>query len=48
MARKRPDEPPINNAPNNVVHTLALDDEIAVAGPVLASKSRCSTRFSAI
>ena len=35
---------PVNNAPNNVVHTLALDDEIAVAGPVLALSDRLTTR----
>ncbi len=31
---------PIHNAPLNVVHTLARDDEIAVAGPVLSMSDR--------
>src|SRR5574339_938178 len=31
---------PINNAPNNVIHTLAVDDEIAIAGPVLSLSDR--------
>jgi len=35
---------PVNNAPNNVVHTLALDDEIAIAGPVLALSDRLTTQ----
>src|SRR4029078_4138306 len=35
---------PVNNAPNNVVHTLAVDDEIAVAGPVLALSNRLTTQ----
>ena len=35
---------PVNNAPNNVVHTLAIDDEIAVAGPVLALSDRLNTQ----
>jgi uncharacterized protein (DUF2336 family) len=35
---------PVNNAPNNVVHTLAVDDEIAVAGPVLALSDRLTTQ----
>src|SRR5262245_59209039 len=35
---------PVNNAPNDVVHTLALDDEIAVAGPVLALSDRLTTQ----
>lgn len=35
---------PVNNAPNNVVHTLALDDEIAVAGPILALSDRLTTQ----
>ena len=26
---------PINNAPTNVIHTLAVDEEIAIAGDVL-------------
>jgi uncharacterized protein (DUF2336 family) len=34
---------PINNAPTNVVHTLAVDDEIAIAGPVLALSDRLTT-----
>jgi uncharacterized protein (DUF2336 family) len=34
---------PVNNAPNNV-HTLAVDDEIAVAGPVLALSDRLTTQ----
>ena len=35
---------PVNNAPNNVVHTLAVDDEIVVAGPVLALSNRLTTQ----
>ena len=35
---------PVNNAPNNVVHTLAVDDEIAVAGPILALSDRLTTQ----
>jgi uncharacterized protein (DUF2336 family) len=31
---------PVNNAPINVVHTLARDDEIAIAGPVLSMSDR--------
>jgi uncharacterized protein (DUF2336 family) len=34
---------PINNAPMNVVHTLACDDEIAIAGPVLSLSDRLTT-----
>jgi uncharacterized protein (DUF2336 family) len=34
---------PINNAPVKVVHTLARDDEIAIAGPVLSLSDRLST-----
>jgi uncharacterized protein (DUF2336 family) len=34
---------PIHNAPLNVVHTLACDDEIAVAGPVLSLSDRLTT-----
>jgi Uncharacterised protein conserved in bacteria (DUF2336) len=34
---------PIHNAPINVVHTLARDDEIAVAGPVLSMSDRLTT-----
>jgi uncharacterized protein (DUF2336 family) len=34
---------PINNAPINVVHTLAWDDEIAIAGPVLSLSDRLTT-----
>src|SRR5215510_16404977 len=34
---------PINNAPINVVHTLARDDEIAIAGPVLSLSDRLTT-----
>ena len=34
---------PINNAPNNVIHTLAVDDEIAIAGPVLSLSDRLTT-----
>jgi uncharacterized protein (DUF2336 family) len=34
---------PINNAPIKVVHTLARDDEIAIAGPVLSLSDRLST-----
>src|SRR5690242_4061739 len=34
---------PINNAPIKVVHTLAHDDEIAIAGPVLSMSDRLST-----
>ena len=34
---------PIHNAPLTVVHTLACDDEIAVAGPVLSLSDRLTT-----
>jgi len=34
---------PINNAPIKVVHTLARDDEIAIAGPVLSLSDRLTT-----
>jgi uncharacterized protein (DUF2336 family) len=34
---------PINNAPTNVIHTLAVDDEIAIAGPVLSLSDRLTT-----
>ncbi|HEY6024595.1 MAG TPA: DUF2336 domain-containing protein [Pseudolabrys sp.] len=34
---------PINNAPIKVVHTLAEDDEIAIAGPVLSLSDRLTT-----
>lgn len=34
---------PIHNAPTNVVHTLAFDDEIAIAGPVLSLSDRLAT-----
>ena len=34
---------PIHNAPLKVVHTLAHDDEIAVAGPVLSLSDRLTT-----
>src|SRR5215510_15304607 len=34
---------PINNAPIKVVHTLAHDDEIAIAGPVLSLSDRLTT-----
>lgn len=34
---------PINNAPINVVHTLARDDEIAIAAPVLSLSDRLTT-----
>ena len=34
---------PINNAPSNVIHTLAVDDEIAIAGPVLSLSDRLTT-----
>jgi uncharacterized protein (DUF2336 family) len=34
---------PINNAPTNAVHTLARDDEIAIAGPVLSLSDRLTT-----
>jgi uncharacterized protein (DUF2336 family) len=34
---------PIHNAPINVVHTLARDDEIAVAGPILSMSDRLTT-----
>src|SRR5215813_11638626 len=37
---------PINNAPINVVHTLARDDEIAIAGPVLSLSDRLTTPIS--
>jgi uncharacterized protein (DUF2336 family) len=35
---------PINNAPIQVVHTLARDDEIAIAGPVLSLSDRLTTQ----
>jgi uncharacterized protein (DUF2336 family) len=35
---------PVNNAPIKVINTLARDDEIAVAGPVLSMSGRLSTR----
>src|SRR5689334_16417754 len=31
---------PVNNAPIKVIHTLAHDDEIAIAGPVLSLSDR--------
>lgn len=34
---------PIHNAPLKVVHTLAHDDEIAVAGPILSLSDRLTT-----
>jgi uncharacterized protein (DUF2336 family) len=34
---------PINNAPNNVIQTLARNDEIAIAGPVLTFSVRLSS-----
>ncbi len=34
---------PINNAPIKVVHTLACDDQIAIAGPVLSLSDRLTT-----
>ena len=34
---------PIHNAPIEVVHTLARDDEIAIAGPVLSMSDRLTT-----
>lgn len=34
---------PINNAPTKVVHTLARDDEIAIAGPILSMSDRLTT-----
>jgi len=34
---------PVNNAPIKVVHTLACDDEIAIAGPVLSLSDRLTT-----
>ena len=34
---------PINNAPINAIHTLAVDDEIAIAGPVLTLSDRLTT-----
>lgn len=34
---------PINNAPTKAVHTLAVDDEIAIAGPVLSVSDRLTT-----
>jgi len=34
---------PVNNAPIKVVHTLARDDEIAIAGPVLSLSDRLTT-----
>jgi uncharacterized protein (DUF2336 family) len=35
---------PIANAPGNVIHMLALDHDIAVAGPVLAQSERLGER----
>ncbi len=35
---------PINNAPIKVVNDLARDDEIAIAGPILALSERLTTR----
>lgn len=35
---------PVNNAPNKVIHTLAFDDEIAIAGPVLALSDRLTAQ----
>jgi uncharacterized protein (DUF2336 family) len=35
---------PINNAPIKVVNNLARDDEIAIAGPILALSERLTTR----
>jgi uncharacterized protein (DUF2336 family) len=35
---------PVDNAPNNVIHTLAVDDEIAIAGPVLSLSDRLTTQ----
>jgi uncharacterized protein (DUF2336 family) len=34
---------PVNNAPINVVNTLARDDEIAIAAPVLSLSDRLTT-----
>src|SRR5262245_38955684 len=34
---------PVDNAPMQVVRTLAADDDIAVAGPVLAQSTRLKT-----
>lgn len=34
---------PINNAPNNVVQTLARNDEIAIAAPVLTFSARLTS-----
>ena len=34
---------PINNAPIKVIHRLACDDEIAIAGPVLSMSGRLTT-----
>jgi uncharacterized protein (DUF2336 family) len=34
---------PIHNAPIKVIHTLAHDDEIAIAGPVLSMSDRLTT-----
>jgi len=34
---------PIHNAPIKVVHTLARDDEIAIAGPILSMSDRLTT-----
>jgi uncharacterized protein (DUF2336 family) len=35
---------PVDNAPNKVIHTLAVDDEIAIAGPVLSLSDRLTTQ----
>jgi uncharacterized protein (DUF2336 family) len=35
---------PVDNAPNNVIHTLAVDGEIAIAGPVLSLSDRLTTQ----
>jgi uncharacterized protein (DUF2336 family) len=35
---------PVNKAPHNVIHCLARNDEIAVAGPVLSMSDRLTTR----
>ena len=34
---------PINNAPIKVIHSLARDDEIAIAGPILSMSGRLTT-----
>jgi len=34
---------PIQNAPSKVIHTLARDDEIAIAGPILSMSDRLTT-----